>query len=638
VAVSREVYRTGIGGMWIQFLVLFLTPFYWFTTMLFRRARVTTLGDYYEERFQSPFLGGSYAVFILLLSILGGGVGYMVAGKTMMAMTPKSMEACTPQERQRIEEYREFQALKAHAETELGAEEQQRLAVLTEKSKRGELESFVSYVKPLWFYLIYAVIVCVYTMMGGFRAAAVTDSIQGVLILVFSLILVPMGLAKIGGFTGLHASVPDYMFQLFGSATMSDYAWYTISAMALANLVSIVAVASGMQTAGSATNEMSARIGMIAGMFTKRIIMLFWALTGLLAIAIYAGQLSDPDLIWGYMTNDLLCPVAIGLVLVGVMAANMSTLDASSVSYSALFIRNIYKPLAPRKNDAHYVRVGRLAIAGTLFGGVAVALYIDNLLELFKYAISLPGIFGASIWLGFLWRRVTKTAVIAQVSACIVLFALIPNLFQELDSVRLNPRCTRETAPREVSISTRALTADVEAGLAARVGEKIEKIHIVPPAAIFFDRVARTDPKDPESPKEGLGRFNAEIWSLSLLGIDFTHLSKPQLVAVRFLFDALFPFVLLFILSLITRPVAKEAQDRFFAKLHTPVGATDEEERRTLAENLAVPSRFEREKLFPGSQWEIMKPDKMDYVGFFGSWALVGVVILLLWLMVRAGT
>ena len=26
VAVSREIYRMGIGGMWIQFLVLFLTP------------------------------------------------------------------------------------------------------------------------------------------------------------------------------------------------------------------------------------------------------------------------------------------------------------------------------------------------------------------------------------------------------------------------------------------------------------------------------------------------------------------------------------------------------------------------------------------------------------------------------------
>ena len=88
VAVSREIYRQGIGGMWIQFLVLFLTPFYWFTTYFFRRVRLTTIGDFFTERFDSRMLGGSYAIFILLVSILGGGVGFMVAGRTFMALTP----------------------------------------------------------------------------------------------------------------------------------------------------------------------------------------------------------------------------------------------------------------------------------------------------------------------------------------------------------------------------------------------------------------------------------------------------------------------------------------------------------------------------------------------------------------------
>ncbi|HUU51390.1 MAG TPA: hypothetical protein VMW92_00060 [Candidatus Heimdallarchaeota archaeon] len=84
VAVSREIYRQGIGGMWIQFLVLFLTPFYWFTTFFFRRIWLTTIGDYFNERFNSKSLGASYAIFIPLMSILGGGVGYMVTAKTMM--------------------------------------------------------------------------------------------------------------------------------------------------------------------------------------------------------------------------------------------------------------------------------------------------------------------------------------------------------------------------------------------------------------------------------------------------------------------------------------------------------------------------------------------------------------------------
>ncbi len=634
VAVSREIYRQGIGGMWIQFLVLFLTPFYWFTTLFFRRVRLVTIGDYFEERFNSKFLGGSYAIFILILSLIGGGIGYMVAAKTMVAMTPKSLEACTVEERQSVMEFREFRELKERDFSELSSEQQERFRVLRAKDKKGELRSFISYTDPIWFYFIYAVIVAIYTMLGGFKAAAITDGVQGVLIILFSLILIPIGLVKVGGFSGLHATVPDYMFELFGSATMSEYAWYTIVAMILANLVSIVAVASGMQTAGSARNEMDARIGMIGGMFTKRIIMLFWALAGLLAIGIYAGQLHDPDLIWGYMSRDLLFPGAIGLMLIGILAANMSSLDAGSVAYSALFIRNLYRPFVRNKPESHYIFIGRIAIAVTLLGGIGVAMFVDNLLELFKYIISVPAIFGAAIWLGFTWRRVTKWAVIIQVLICIVIYTIIPNLFQTIDSVRHNPRYLKMTDQKTVTIETEALNEDVEAGRAARVGEKIQKQHIILPVGIMFERVARIDPDDPESGMVGLGRFHAELWIMSWFGIDFINWSKAQLVAARFFFDALFPFLLLFLISFITKPVPAPILNRFFAKMHTPVGATKEEEERALADAYANPQKFEKDKILPNSNWEIMKPSKMDFVGFLGSWVLVGAVIFLMWLMV----
>ncbi|MEE8605143.1 MAG: sodium:solute symporter family protein, partial [Candidatus Aminicenantaceae bacterium] len=252
VAVSREIYRTGIGGMWIQYLVLFLTPFYWFSVFFFRRIRLTTIGDYFTERFNSKSLGASYAIFILLMSILGGGIGYMIAAKTMMAMTPKSPEQLSHEERLSVEQFREYQTFRTRLDKGLSQQEQIRYDELNEKNKRGELHSFISHTNPIFFYFIYAVIVGIYTMLGGFRAAAITDAIQGFLIITFSLILIPIGLHKIGGFSGLHASVPDYMFELFGSVTMSEYAWYTILGMVLANLVSIIAVAPGMQTAGSA--------------------------------------------------------------------------------------------------------------------------------------------------------------------------------------------------------------------------------------------------------------------------------------------------------------------------------------------------------------------------------------------------
>ncbi len=623
VAVSREVYRQGIGGMWIQFVVLFLTPFYWFTTLLFRRVRLTTIGDFFLERFNSRFLAASYAVFILMLSVLGGGIGYMVAAKTMMAMTPKPIQLCSAGEQASIEQFRELKQLKADKQKGLPLEMQSRYEELKEMEKKGELKSFVSYTEPIWFYFIYAVIVAIYTMMGGFRAAAITDAIQGVLIIIFSAILIPAGLMKIGGFSGLHASVPDYMFELFGSATLSEYAWYTIFAMAFANLVSIIAVVSGMQTAGSATNEMTARFGMIVGMFAKRIIMILWALAGLLAVGLYAGQLHDPDLIWGYMSRDLLFPGGIGLMLVGILAANMSTLDAGSVSYSALFIRNLYKPFVPDKSERHYLFVGRIAIAVALFGGIAVALSIDNLLELFKYIISIPAIFGASIWLGFVWRRLTKWAVILQIAVCIIIYTIIPNLFQTMDAVKYN---------ESYLIETNAITVALSEG--NKAVSNYPEFETIEPVGIYFEKVARINPTDQQSAKVGLGRFHAEIWIIGWFGVDFSDWTKAQLVAVRFLFDGLFPFVLLFILTLFTRPEPKESMDRFFAKLHTPVQDTPHKEIMALTRAYSNPGMYDHDKLFPGRNWEILKPAKIDYIGFFGSWLLVGIVILLLWLMV----
>ncbi|MEM9158096.1 MAG: sodium:solute symporter family protein [Verrucomicrobiota bacterium] len=638
VAVTRETYRQGVGGIWIQFIVLFLTPFYWFTVLLYRRSRLTTIGDFFTERFRSRALGGGYAAFILFWAFVSGGVGYMVAGKTMMAMTPKPAEVLTVEEQTVIEEFKELQALKILTANERDDTSQARYEVLRQKELRGELKSFYSYTDPIIFYIIYGVIVAVYTMMGGFRAAAITDSIQGILIIVFSLILIPLGLAQLGGFSGLHATVPEFKFELFGSVAMSDYGWYTIMAMACANLTSIIASPQFMQTAGSATNENSARFGMIGGMFLKRFLMLFWILAGLIAIGLYAGKIHDPDLAWGFMSRELLLPGAMGLMLVGILAANMSTLDAVSVANSALFIRNLYQPWKPGKSEEHYLKVGRIAICACLLGGIGAAVYVDNLLELFKYFISVPAIFGAPIWLGFVWRRLTKAAVVIEVILCFLLFAIIPNLFLGFDWARKNPDFLVQTETYTHAYKQSATKEDVALGRAESVGDTIMKEAVIEPRGIFFEKVVREDPEDPNSAMMGMGRFEAEIWVMSWLGIDFTTFNKSQLVAARFFFNALFPFAVLILVSYLTRPIDKERLDYITSKIYTPVHSDPIEDEKAVAEAATHPETLSSRKLFPNTNWEFAKPDKVDFYGFGGSCAIVGVVIFCLWLMVTIGS
>jgi SSS family solute:Na+ symporter len=634
--VSREIYRQGIGGMWIQYLVIWLTPFYWFTSMLLRRVRLVTVGDFFTDRYDSKGLAGAYAAFMLLLGVIGSGGGFLVAGKMMEAITPIPYERLDVDQKAVVDDYREYQGLAKRRDAGLSEEEEERYQVLLNKAQRKELVAFHSYVPELWFYLLYGLIVAVYTMLGGFTAAAITDAIQGFLIIMFSLIMIPFALHQIGGFSGLHATVPDYMFHLFGGEITSEYTWYMVAAMSFANLVSIIAVTHGMGICGSARSEATARFGVLAGMFFKRIVMIGWALIGILAFALYAGVLHDPDLTWGHATNDLLSflPGLIGLMLVGVLAANMSSLDTSSVCNSALFLKNVYEPLRPGRGERHYMSVGRVTIAVLLLGGIGVALLVDDLMVLFKYFISLPAVFGGAIWLGFVWRRVTRGAVVLQVGILIALYAVVPNVVPLVASRTRSEALLAETEAREETIPSGALQVDVDAGRAERVGEMIEKRKIVDPVPIYFARITT----DADGARVGGGRFNAEVWIVGLFGVDFTRASKADLETTRFLFAALAPFVLLILFSLVTARIPAAILDRFFAKMHTVTMPDPDEDRAALEAAYAEPERIRAEKLFgPESSWEFGRPGWLDAAGFFGSWVVVGLIITLLWLVTRLG-
>jgi SSS family solute:Na+ symporter len=217
---------------------------------------------------------------------------------------------------------------------------------------------------------------------------------------------------------------------------------------------------------------------------------------------------------------------------------------------------------------------------------------------------------------------------------CIAIYAFIPNLFSSLDWARTNEVFLQETHPKTVYVEVAALNEDVAVGRADRIGQIITRQHVIEPKGIFFENVARVDPSNPDSSKMGFGRFHAELWVMSWFGIDFRGFSKAWLVALRFFFDAFFPFLLLFLFSFFTKPVPEKDLDRFFAKMHTPVQATPEKEQEALEASYKNPGKFKTDKLFPNSNWEIMKPSRHDFLGFFGSWVLVGVIILLLWLMV----
>jgi Na+/proline symporter len=639
VVMASEVFRQGVGGVWLSLQTLFITPFFWFTQPWYRRARVITMADLFIDRFNSKAVASAYAAFNILVALLLLGAGNLGSFKVTEAMVTKPESAYSDADWDRVNGFREHQQLKAQEKlSALPPEQAKRLDELDNRDKRGELASFISYVKPIPFYVTYCFIVAVYIMLGGLKAAAITDAIQGILILLMSILIIPLGLKKVGGFAGLHHAIPSSTFQLVGTAASSEYAWYSIAAITLGSLIQILGLSHNMSSGGSAINENAARFGMISGGFTKRIVLISWMFCGLLGIAILSGSLSDPDKAWGSLSKQLLGPGLMGLMLSGMLLGHMPSVGLSSVAVSGLVTRNIYEPLFPGKSPEHYLRIGQAFIGIVLAVSIVIAFLASGLASLFKTMITFNIFFGAVVLLMFFWRRLTVPAILISLVIWVLLIGVLPILVTNLPSLRQHPSLTLRTEARQVEIAAPATTQDVAAGRATAINQTISKRHTVPPVGCFFEQVARINPKDPTSAYEGIGRFLTENYILHLLGVPIQKLSPAGVVTSRWLFDSVLPFVCLITFSLFTRPSAPELAPGFYAKMKTPVAPTREEDRREVELSYEHPARFDHLKVLPRSQWEFTRWSAADYMGFGGCWAIVGLILLLLLGVLKVGS
>lgn len=609
VSTASIVYQQGAAGTWVGFQNIFLNPYYWFMNAWFRRVRLTTTADLFEDRLNSRRLATFYALFQIFCVVVVTGFSNLVAYKICAALIVKPEAKWTSHERSSVEGYRELKVLERELlRAPLAPAAKSRLETLREASARDDLHSYITALEPWTFYLIYTAAVGLYIIMGGMAATALNEAFQGVLIVAFSFVLLPTGLAAIGGWDQLGVRVPAAMFNLFGSDGSSEITAWGIIAMGLAALLQVNGIVGNMSISGSARNEFAARFGAVAGTFTKRLMMILWTFVGLIAIALFSSDnaLSDPDNVWGQMSLRLLGPGLLGLMLAGVLAANMSTVAAQTMAIAALFARNVYGYLRPAHTDADIVRVARWCIAIVLTIALLAATRMTSVYTVLQLHMTLNVSFGTAVLFMFFWRRVTAPAVWLTVIVCSTLNSVLPLVADWSAVLRTHPT------------------------LVARGTDAAGR-----PAPVFFEKVARTTPEDPASPLAGRGRLHTELVLLHHAGLDVAEWTPGRRFAARFFVDALLPPLLLLVVSLVSRPPPRDRIDQFFGKMKTPVGATPELEAAALEETRRAPHRFDRLKLWPNSSWEFTWWDRTDTVGFLACCALTGIIITLFWFLLR---
>ncbi len=601
VSTASFVYQQGVSGVWLSFQTVFMNPYFWFMNTWFRRVRLVTVSDLFEDRFGSRGLSRFYALFQILVACIYLGFGNVVAFKIASSLVVKPETTWTAEDRSSVEGYRELKQLEKQVVAgTLPETAQTRLGTLRDRSARGELHSYITMLNALIFYACFTVVVGTYIVMGGMGAAAVNEALQGILIIIFSLLLIPTGLHAIGGWSELAHKVPAKMFELFGNSGANQFSVWGLGAILLVSLVQIHGLSHNMGIYGSAKNEFAARFGGVGGAYLKRVMIILWAFAGLIAIALFSGPdvLADPDSVWGAMSNKLLGPGLIGLMLAGVLAGTMSTLAAKALAISSLFVRNIYRHINPDMTQTQGVKAARFTIIAVLIMGGISAWLMGSFFSIVNLVLTVNVPFGAAVLLIFFWRRLTAASVWCSVVLSALAILGIPWNASKITSI--------STAPSLV------ITSPDSAGK---------------PIAVYWEKVVRINPNDPASAMKGEGRFNLENWILSKAGLDVASYSINKRLATQFYFDGLFPFSVLIIVSLLTPRTEQKRVDQFYGKMKTPVGDTPELEEAGMAETRRNPGRFDSTKLFPGTTWEFAKWTREDALGFMGCCAVSATIV-----------
>ncbi len=145
VSTASFVYQQGAPGCWLSFQTVFMNPYFWFMNVWFRRVRLTTLSDLFEDRFASRGLSLFYAVFQILVACVFLGFGNVTAYKIASSLVVRPEAAWTPADRAAVEGSRELKQMeKQSAAGTLAPAARPRRERLRDQSARGELRSYIT--------------------------------------------------------------------------------------------------------------------------------------------------------------------------------------------------------------------------------------------------------------------------------------------------------------------------------------------------------------------------------------------------------------------------------------------------------------------------------------------------------------
>lgn len=294
----------------------------------------------------------------------------------------------------------------------------------------------VSYVQGIWItVIVVGVIGAIYAVFGGLKAVAISDTVNGIILVIGGLLIPIFALAYIGdgsifdGFASFVSSTPE-KFNSVGSGTDPLPFSTLFTGLLLVNLYYWGTDQSIIQRGLGAANLKEGQKGIIYAGFLKVLTPFMVIIPGIMAYQIFGGDIVNADTVYPKLVNVVLPKPLVGLFATAMMGAILSTFNSILNSASTLFALNVYKPIFGKtKSDAELVKIGKIfAVIVAVFSilGAPFIMYAPE--GLFNYLQIINGFFNVPIFviifMGYLTKRVPAIAAKVAIAFFVLVYGI----------------------------------------------------------------------------------------------------------------------------------------------------------------------------------------------------------------------
>lgn len=295
---------------------------------------------------------------------------------------------------------------------------------------------FLTAVTPLsleWCLVISSFIVITFTLFGGLWAVSIMGTVQFIILIFTSIILLYLSLAKVGGLATLISLAPEH-FDFFNGPKGAIF-W-----LAVYYLMIIIKYNENwifIQRFYSVKDEKSAiKVGYLSALLFALIPAVFM-IPPIVSYVLFPG-LPDKEMAYVAISSNLLPAGVMGVMIASMFAATMSSLNAEYNVIASVLSKDVYQRLINKNATDH--RLLFVAKASTVLVGLLVllgGLYIKNFGGAFEANKLFTGIFaipiGVPLVLGIVSKRPTvKGALLTVVVGALA--GLVLNSFPEMIS------------------------------------------------------------------------------------------------------------------------------------------------------------------------------------------------------------